>query len=144
MSVSKRTIAPASYWCEKGAYQQEYDSLYASLVPSSGSSETLRGELVRSISKLGYEYYNNGNCNARHSFRPAVSYLHDSDSSEEEEEEVVMISEFYDQLLTLILTHIPDLKSVLDEIRSIIVENSGFGLAHVQSYNDLFDKVIIH
>jgi len=52
-----------SYWNENGAYQKEYDNLYKDLVPSSGSAKTVHGELIRSISRLTYDFCNNGNCN---------------------------------------------------------------------------------
>lgn len=60
----KTTELGKSYWDESGAYQKEYKELYDKLVPSSGSSETLHGELIRAISRLFYDYCNNGNCNA--------------------------------------------------------------------------------
>lgn len=60
----KTTELGKSYWDESGAYQKEYKELYDKLVPTSGSSETLHGELIRAISRLFYEYCNNGNCNA--------------------------------------------------------------------------------
>ena len=60
----KTTELGKSYWAEGGAYQKEYKELYDELVPSSGSSETLHGELIRSISRLFWDYCNNGNCNA--------------------------------------------------------------------------------
>lgn len=60
----KTTELGKSYWDESGAYQKEYKELYDKLVPSSGSSETLHGELIRAISRLFWDYCNNGNCNA--------------------------------------------------------------------------------
>ena len=60
----KTTEIGKSYWNNNGAYQKEYDELYGKMVPSSGAAETLHGELIRAISRLFYEYCNNGNCNA--------------------------------------------------------------------------------
>jgi len=60
----KRTANGVSYWNDKGAYTEEYTKLYDELVPSSGEATTNRGEILRSISRLAYEYYNNGNGNA--------------------------------------------------------------------------------
>jgi hypothetical protein len=53
----------SSYWNNTGVYQQEYDRLYKELVPNSGSADTLRGELIRAISRISYDWYNNGNIN---------------------------------------------------------------------------------
>lgn len=53
-----------SYWDNNGVYQKEFDELFNELVPNSGDSETIHGELIRCASRLFYEYCNNGNCNA--------------------------------------------------------------------------------
>lgn len=60
----KTTELGKSYWDESGAYQKEYKELYDKLVHPSGSSKTLHGELIRAISRLFWDYCNNGNCNA--------------------------------------------------------------------------------
>tara|TARA_B110000459_G_scaffold39932_1_gene43194 strand:- start:2802 stop:3320 length:519 start_codon:yes stop_codon:yes gene_type:complete len=52
-------IMEHTYWNGNGKYQTEYDRL-VELMPSSGKSETLAGELIRCVSKLGHELYNNG------------------------------------------------------------------------------------
>jgi len=53
-----------SYWALNGAYQKEYDVNYDKLVPASAEAETIHGEMIRSVSRLFYDYCNNGNCNA--------------------------------------------------------------------------------
>lgn len=52
-----------SYWENNGAYQKEYDELFKTLVPETGSAETIAGEMVRGVSRLYYDYFNNGNGN---------------------------------------------------------------------------------
>ena len=47
------------YYHSKGRYQADYDRL-VDLMPISGQSETVAGELIRAVSKLGHELYNNG------------------------------------------------------------------------------------
>ena len=51
------------YWESTGLYQQSWDKLYNDLVPASGDAPTIQGELIRGISRLYYDYCNNGNCN---------------------------------------------------------------------------------
>jgi hypothetical protein len=63
MSTPKITELGKSYWAHTGAYEEEYNKLYSELVPSSGEAETVHGEMLRAISRLGYDYGNNGNCN---------------------------------------------------------------------------------
>lgn len=48
-----------TYWNHKGKFQSAYDEL-VKLMPASGKSDTVAGEMVRSISRLGYDFYNNG------------------------------------------------------------------------------------
>ena len=48
-----------TYWANKGKYQNDYDRLL-SLMPAMGNSDKVAGELIRAVSKLGYELYNNG------------------------------------------------------------------------------------
>jgi len=64
MSKIKYTPLDNSY-CEKsGAYEEDYHKLYSELVPSSGCSKTIHGELLRCASNLYHEFFNNGNFNA--------------------------------------------------------------------------------
>ena len=49
-----------SYWANCGEERATYDRLYAALVPSEGDCETIEGELLRAISKIYYDRYNNG------------------------------------------------------------------------------------
>ena len=47
------------YYHRSGKYQADYDRL-VDLMPMSGQSDTVAGELIRAVSKLGHELYNNG------------------------------------------------------------------------------------
>lgn len=49
-----------SYWNSKGPEQATYNRLYDALVPESGDCATVEGELLRAISKVYYDNYNNG------------------------------------------------------------------------------------
>lgn len=53
----------AGYWNERGVYQAEYDRLYKELVPQQGEADTHHGELLRSISRLYWDFFNNGGGN---------------------------------------------------------------------------------
>lgn len=52
-----------SYWSRKGRHQKRYDRLYAKLVPDSGEAGSDAGELIRTVSNVYYDIYNNGGCN---------------------------------------------------------------------------------
>lgn len=51
------------YWEHKGKHQDLYNALFAKLVPQEGPAETPDGELLRAVSELYYDAYNNGGCN---------------------------------------------------------------------------------
>jgi len=61
----KHTPKGGNYWGETGIYWNEYSKLWDELVPQSGQAETIVGEMIRCISRLQYDYYNNGNCNVQ-------------------------------------------------------------------------------
>ena len=49
-----------TYWNNNGKFQAEYTRMMDELVPAMGNCETVAGELIRSVSRLGYDFYNNG------------------------------------------------------------------------------------
>lgn len=56
-------VLKSSYWNNNGKFQNEYDTLFSTLVPSQGKCETVEGELLRAVGRIYYDYYNNGNLN---------------------------------------------------------------------------------
>ena len=63
-NLKRTTEIGNSYWDENGAYSNQYKILYDELVLPVGNAPTINGELLRCGSRLNYEYFNNGNCNA--------------------------------------------------------------------------------
>lgn len=51
------------FWDSTHSLSKLYSTLYDVLVPSSGSASTKHGELLRMISRLVYDVFNNGLCN---------------------------------------------------------------------------------
>lgn len=51
-----------TYWNHNGRYQEAYDRL-EKLMPFSGPADTVAGEMIRAMCRLGYDFYNNGMCN---------------------------------------------------------------------------------
>jgi len=49
-----------TYWNNQGKFQAEYDRMVEELMPASGNCATVAGEMIRSVSRLGYDFYNNG------------------------------------------------------------------------------------
>jgi hypothetical protein len=48
------------YWNCLGKYQKELERLQAELIPESGKAKTMHGELLRCVSKIYYDVFNNG------------------------------------------------------------------------------------
>jgi len=52
-----------TYWNEKGKYEKAYARIWSSHIPMNGSCTDMRAELVRCISRVYYDIYNNGGGN---------------------------------------------------------------------------------
>ena len=59
--------------------KERYEALFDKLVPSSGKCETLGGEILRAVSRIGYRWYNDGDKflegYGRETVNPAVRFL---------------------------------------------------------------------
>lgn len=51
------------YWNGIGKHQKKYSLLFSELIPIEGKAKTERGEILRIVSRLHYDIYNNGGCN---------------------------------------------------------------------------------
>lgn len=114
-----------SYWNENGKYQDVFDVLWSKWVPQSGESIYRYGEIVRGIGRLGHEYYNNGNCNAK-------------DGRE--------VSEMFEHFLQEMERHIPNIHTHTKAVRKLIVGHKNYNYDYDDKeeaiYNDLFDKCL--
>jgi hypothetical protein len=59
---------PKTYWDNEGKYQEQYERAWEKLIPASGEAKDGLPEALRAISRIGYDYYNNGFCNLWHSW----------------------------------------------------------------------------
>jgi hypothetical protein len=73
-SATPSDIVVESYYYKTGKYTTEYDSMYDRLVPTQGPSLTLQGEILRAISKIYFDYMNNGFGN---NWAPVLQFLID-------------------------------------------------------------------
>ena len=67
------------YWNNEGTYQAEYEKLAEELMPPMGASGTVGGEMLRAVSRIYHDAYNNGFCN---NTSDAFNYLAEMGSSE--------------------------------------------------------------
>jgi hypothetical protein len=170
MENLKRTELGKSYWNNNGIYQNQFDSLTEKLQMPTGSSETLNGELIRAVNRLYYEYCNNGNCNACETKYEEVEHYCDDCSGdgyvddkrteecseccgsgfiEEEEATDSFVSEFYQKILDLIKSNVPDTDQIVSKIETFISQNhysspNQFTDERMDLYNELTDRVVYY
>lgn len=82
-----------TYWGNKGKYQKELDLMY-NLVPTQGEVKIPKDlelqksiEDIRQISRLYYDFYNNGCCNVIDTEREECTYCYGSGYEDEENED---------------------------------------------------------
>ena len=49
-----------TYWNNAGKHQADYARLCDELIPAVGAADTVAGEILRSVTRLAYDLYNNG------------------------------------------------------------------------------------
>ena len=152
-----------SYWSNNGVYQKQYDELYEQLVPSSGESDTIHGEMIRAVSRLYYDFCNNGNCNVIEIERDTCQecggsgYVDNDDEDGIEdcywcegqgtEEGDIVIDEYYQEMIDFLENNMENTKS-LDVLIDFLEDKSlGYGKysfddKQMKIYNDLVDAVM--
>ena len=126
-----------SYWHGTGSKQELYDAIWTEFVPMSGESTEVKGELVRIIGHIQYEYFNNGNINSCKTIYEDVEYeevinvLNEETGEWEDEIETYYESEcvdtdvedYYASMLEYVNEHIPNIKPFTNKIIDIICAN---------------------
>lgn len=119
-----------SYWNNNGAYQTEYDELYDKLVPLKGEAKTIDGEKVRAVSRLFYEFCNNGNCNL---------LLNDDD------DDVIGIDDYYLGMIDFLYQYSINKTPILN-LKSFLLSYGNmrytFSDEEMKIYNDLVDNTL--
>ena len=87
-----------AYWDNNGKYQEQYDKAWEQLIPAQGEAEDGWPEALRAISRIGYDYYNNGFCN--------LWKMWEEYDGDEHYNDYVMDS-YYEGLLDYLKSHIP-------------------------------------
>ena len=162
----KETPLGQSYWYETGVYQEGYDLLYAQLVPDSGYAPTIHGEMIRCVSRLFYDFCNNGNCNAVDMKMEEChqcggcgyeeNYNEDDDEWENEDchwcdgsgqdEGESFVTEYYQEMLDFLNEFINDKKCVSD-LEHFMLNGKGyskytFDAQEMDVYNKVVDAVM--
>ena len=121
-----------SYWDNKGKYQQEYDAAWKALIPASGEAKDGLPEALRAISRIGYDYYNNGFCNL---WRADEEY--DSDGSYYD---VYRMDSYYRDMVEYLAYEIP--RDLHKELQEFLLDAQGYGNWSNQA--SVLDRIIDH
>lgn len=113
-----------SYWDHKGKYQKEYDAAWEALIPASGEAKHGWPEALRAISRIGYDYYNNGFGNLWRTW----------DDGDDE------MDSYYEDLVDYLRYRIP--LPMHKELESFLLDAQGYGNWSDQA--DILDRIIDH
>ena len=111
------TLKVGSYWDNEGKYQAEYNQAWKQLIPASGEADDGWPEALRAISRIGYDYYNNGFCNLWQGWEDV-----DDDG---EDCMVYKMDSFYEDLVDYLVCHVP--YNMHKELRGFLLDAQGYG-----------------
>lgn len=121
-----------TYWDNEGKYQEQYDAAWKALIPVSGEAKDGWPEALRSISRIGYDYYNNGFCNLWQGWEDIDDYG--------DEVMVYKMDSYYEDMVDYLRYQIPsDMHKQLNEF---LHDAKGYG-----SWSDqagIIDRIIDH
>ena len=127
-----KTDTTQSYWDNEGKYQEQYDAAWKALIPVSGEAKDGWPEALRSISRIGYDYYNNGFCNLWQGWEDIDDYG--------DEVMVYKMDSYYEDMVDYLRHHIPgDLHKGLT---SFLYDAKGYGNWSNQA--GIIDRIIDH
>lgn len=166
MIEKKATPLGQSYWYANGIYQEEYNTFHTKLVPASNCAPTIHGEMIRSVSRLYYDFGNNGNCNAVDTKMEECHqcggcgyeefYDGDDENGEEEcrtedchwcdgsgqDEGESFVTEYYQEMLDFLNEFLKD-KQCLRSLEDFMINGAGYSRYKFDAQEmDIYNKVV--
>ena len=126
-----KTDTTQSYWDNEGKYQKQYDAAWKALIPMSGEAKDGWPEALRAISRIGYDYYNNGFCNL---WRAEEEY-----DGDDYYDKYVMDS-YYRDMVDSLAYQIP--RNMHGELKDFLADAAGYGNWSNQA--GIIDRIINH
>ena len=126
-----KTDTPKTYWDINGKYQKQYEMAWEQLVPASGEAKDGWPEALRAISRIGYDYYNNGFSNL---WRMWEEYDCDGSYSDYE------MDSYYEDMVDYLRHHIP--YEMHKELNAFLLDAQGYG--NWSDKADIIDRIIDH
>ena len=121
-----------SYWDNEGKYQAQYDRAWKQLIPFEGEAEDGWPEALRAISRIGYDYYNNGFCNL---WRSSEEYDEDGCYYD-----VYEMDSFYEELVDYLAYEIP--RDLHKQLKEFLLDAQGY--CNWSDSSDIIDRIIDH
>ena len=113
-----------TYWDNEGKYQEQYSKAWEKLIPFHGEAEDGWPEALRSISRIGYDYYNNGFCNLWRTWD-------DGDTT---------MDSYYESMVEYLHGHLPS--DMYKELNDFLHDAKGYGNWSDQA--GVIDRIIDH
>lgn len=142
-------------WYSGGKYQTEFNKMTKELMPDSGDSDTYIGQIITSLNRLLYDYFNNGNCNVTDYKMTQEEEWSDEEVDEDgevikesekicEEEGDLVITGFYQKLFDTLTGISPEIANLVSKIEQFCCEDwyrikGQFEDRHIEMYNLLVD-----
>ena len=120
-----------AYWDNNGKYQEQYEKAWEQLIPAQGEAKHGWPEALRAISRIGYDYYNNGFCNLWQS-----SEEYDGD----DHYDVYEMDSYYEDMVDYLRSEIP--RDMHKELKSFLLDAKGYGNWSNQA--GIIDRIIDH
>lgn len=121
-----------AYWDKKGKYQEQYDAAWEQLIPFQGEAEYGLPEALRAISRIGYDYYNNGFCNLWQSREE-----YDEDGCYYEEYEM---DSYYEEFVDYLAYEVP--RDLHKQLKDFLRDARGY--CNWSDQADVIDRIIDH
>ena len=121
-----------AYWDNEGKYQEQYDLAWKQLIPVSGQAEPGLPEALRAISRIGYDYYNNGFCNL---WRSREEYDEDGCYYDEYE-----MDSYYEKFVEYLAYEVP--RDLHKQLKEFLLDAKGYG--NWSDKADVIDRIIDH
>ena len=121
-----------TYWDNEGKYQEQYNAAWKALIPVSGEAKDGWPEALRSISRIGYDYYNNGFCNLWQGWEDIDDYG--------DEVMVYKMDSYYEDMVDYLRYRIP--LPMHKELESFLLDAQGYGNWSDQA--GIIDRIIDH
>jgi len=120
-----------TYWDNEGKYQEQYNAAWKALIPASGEAEDGLPEALRAISRIGYDYYNNGFCNLWQMWEE-----YDCDGSYND----YTMDSYYKDMVDYLRYQIP--LPMHKELEAFLLDAQGYG--NWSDKADIIDRIIDH